>query len=65
MPTSIAVASPATGIWDRVLAVISNRQLIVVTIFSLAGLSLAVLFTVYLPFRFPNLGALTVQYDQF
>jgi hypothetical protein len=37
----------------------------VVTIFSLAGLSLAVLFTVYLPFRFPNLGALTVQYDQF
>jgi hypothetical protein len=65
MPTTITVASPAIDMWDKILAAISNRQLIVVTIFSLAGLLLAILFTVYLPFRFPNLGALTVQYDQF
>jgi hypothetical protein len=45
MPTTIAVASPAIaaaslaiGIRDKILAVISNRNFVVVTIFSSAGL---------------------------
>jgi hypothetical protein len=53
MPTTIAVASPTVafpvmGVEDKFLAAISNRDLIVVTIFSLVGLLMAILFAVYL-----------------
>jgi hypothetical protein len=71
MPTNIAVAlpagavlSPAVSIRDKIFAAISNRDFIVVSIFS-AGILLAILFTFYLPFRFPGLGALIEQYNQF
>jgi hypothetical protein len=62
---AIAVDSPAIGMRDKILAVISNRNLIAVTIFSTVGLLLAILLTIYLPFRFPSLGALIEQYSQF
>jgi hypothetical protein len=70
MPTAIAVASPAVvspsmGIRDKFLAGVSNRDLIVVGIFATVGLLLAILFAVYLPLRFPDLGALIEQYNQF
>jgi hypothetical protein len=53
MPTSIAVASPTIaspimGIEDTFLAVISNRDLNVITIFSVVGFVMTILFTVYL-----------------
>jgi hypothetical protein len=53
MPTTIAVASPTVGfpvmgVEDKFLAVISNRDLNVITIFSLVGLLMATLFAVYL-----------------
>jgi hypothetical protein len=53
MPTTIAVASPTVGFpvmgaEGRFLAVISNRDLNVITIFSLVGLLMATLFAVYL-----------------
>jgi hypothetical protein len=65
MPTAIAVASPAVvsppmGIWDKFVAVVGNRNLIVVSI-----ATVGILFTVYLMLRFPNLGALIEQYNQF
>jgi hypothetical protein len=71
MPTAIAVASPAVaslavvspamGVWDKFLAVVSNRDFIVVSIFA----TVAILFAVYLVFRFPDAGALIEQYNQF
>ena len=53
MSTTSAVASPnvvsaATGIQDKFIAVISNGDLIVVTIFSTVGLLMAIFFAVYL-----------------
>ena len=52
MSTTIAVASPTVGFpvvdKDKFLAVISNRDLNVVTIFSVVGLVMAILFAVYL-----------------
>jgi hypothetical protein len=53
MPTTIAVASPTVGfpviaINDKFLAVISNRELTVVTFFSVVGLVMAILLAVYL-----------------
>jgi hypothetical protein len=53
MPTSIAVASPTiaspiTRIEDTFLAVISNRDVNVVTFFSVFGLVITILFAVYL-----------------
>jgi hypothetical protein len=65
MSTTIAIASSTIGTWDKILAVIGNRNLIVVTIFSTVGLLLTILFTVYLRLRFPDLGALIEQYNQF
>jgi hypothetical protein len=72
MPTTIAVASPAVaavspaiGIGDKILAVISNRDFVVVTIFSTAGLLLTILFAYRVILRFPDLGALIEQYNQF
>jgi len=72
MPTNIAdalpavaVVSPAVSIRDKTLAAIGNRDFIVVSMFSTAGILLAILFTFYLPFRFPGLGALIEQYNQF
>ena len=72
MSTTIAVASPAIavhsptiGMRDKMLAVIGNRDLIAVTIFSTVGLLLTILFVVYLRLRFPDLGAMIEQYNQF
>jgi hypothetical protein len=53
MPTSIAVASPTfaspvMGAEDKFLAVISNRDVNVVTFFSVFGLVMTILFAVYL-----------------
>ena len=53
MSTTIAVASPTVeipviSVKDEFLAVISNRDLTVVTIFSVVGLVMAILFAVYL-----------------
>jgi hypothetical protein len=62
MPTTIAVASPAIGMRDKILAVSSDRDLTVVAIFSTVGLLLAILFAVYFPLRLPDLGALIEQY---
>jgi hypothetical protein len=58
---SPAVVSPATGVWDKFLAVVSNRDFIVASIFSTVGLLVAI----YLVLRFPNAGALIEQYNQF
>jgi hypothetical protein len=53
MPTTIAVASPTIrspviDVQDKVLAAISNRDFIVITIFSAVGILMAILFAVYL-----------------
>jgi hypothetical protein len=53
MSTTIAVASPTVassvmGVEDKFLAVISNRDVNVVTIFSVVGLVMTILFAVYL-----------------
>jgi hypothetical protein len=53
MSTTIAVTSPsvvsaATGVRDKFLAVLSNRDLNVITFFSGVGLVMTILFSVYL-----------------
>jgi hypothetical protein len=53
MPTTIAVASPTVafpfmGVEDKFLAVLSNRDLNVITFFSVVGLVMTILFAVYL-----------------
>jgi hypothetical protein len=53
MPTTIAVASPTVpsslmGVEDKFLALISNRDLNVITFFSVVGLVLTILLAVYL-----------------
>jgi hypothetical protein len=53
MPTTIAVASPTiespiTGIEDAFVAVIGNRDLNVITLFSVFGFVMTILFAVYL-----------------
>ena len=53
MSTAIAVASPTVvssvmGVEDKFLAVISNRDVNVVTFFSVFGLVMTILFAVYL-----------------
>ena len=53
MPTTIAVASPTiespiTGIEDAFLGVIGNRDLNVITLFSVFGFVMTILFAVYL-----------------
>ena len=53
MPTTMAVASPTiespiTGIEDAFLAVIGNRDLNVITLFSVLGFVMTILFAVYL-----------------
>jgi hypothetical protein len=72
MPTTIPVALPAVAvdyptidIRDKILAVVGNRDLIVVSIFSTVGLLLSILFAAYIMIHFPNLGALIEQYNQF
>jgi hypothetical protein len=72
MPTTIPVASPAIAIvspaidiWDKVLAIVSNRDFIVAAAFSTVGILLTILFVAYLMPRFPDVGALIEQYNQF
>jgi hypothetical protein len=53
MPTTIAIASPTVafpvlGVADKFLAVLSNRDLNVITFFSVVGLVMTILFAVYL-----------------
>jgi hypothetical protein len=53
MPTTIAVASPTVaspfmGIEDKFLALISNRDLNVITFFSVVGFVMTILFAVHL-----------------
>jgi hypothetical protein len=71
MLTTIAVASPAItavspaiGIRDKILAVISNRDFVVVTIFSTAGLLLTILFFYCVILCFPGLGISIELYNQ-
>ena len=42
-----------------------GRDLVAVASFSTVGLLLAILFVVYIPLRFPDLGLLIEQYNQF
>jgi hypothetical protein len=46
--TSPSVVSAATGVRDKFLAVLSNRDLNVITFFSVVGLVMTILFAVYL-----------------
>jgi hypothetical protein len=67
MLTTIPLVSPianAITIQDKILAVIRNRDLAVVTIFSAAGLLLAILFAYFVILRFPGLGISIEQYNQ-
>jgi hypothetical protein len=70
MPTTIPVASialmsPPMGVRDNLLAIVCNRDLIAISIFSAAGLLLTILLSYYVITRFPDLGALIEQYNQF
>lgn len=65
MPTTIPVTRPAIGILEKILAVIGDGDFIAVTSFSTAGLLLAILFACCVMLRFPDLGILIEQYNQF
>ena len=52
---------PAEERWQRILTVVTNPDLQLVVAFSLIGL----LLTLNVMFRFPDLGALIAQYNQF
>ena len=60
LPTANAVSGRG-----KIFAFMSDPDLIAVTIFSAVGLLVTILFVAYLPLRFPNLGALIEQYNQF
>jgi hypothetical protein len=65
MPTTIPVTPPAIGILEKIHAVISDGDFIAVTGFSTAGLLLTILFACCVMLRFPDLGILIEQYNQF
>ncbi len=52
---------PAEEPWQRILTAVTNPDLQAVLAFSLIGL----LLTLNVMFRFPDLGALIAQYNQF
>jgi hypothetical protein len=52
---------PAEEPWQRILIAVANPDLQTVVAFSLIGL----LLTLNVMFRFPELGALVAQYNQF
>ena len=52
---------PAEEPWQRILIAVTNPDLQAVVAFSLIGL----LLTLNVMFRFPELGALVAQYNQF
>jgi hypothetical protein len=52
---------PAKEPWQRILAAVTNPDLQAVVALSLIGL----LLTLNVMFRFPELGAIIVQYSQF
>ena len=52
---------PAEEPWQRILIAVTNPDLQAVVAFSLIGL----LLTLNVMFRFPELGALIAQYNQF
>ena len=65
--TTAVVLSGANAMSGRhnILAFRSNPDLIAVVTFATIGLLATILFLVYLPLRFPDLGALIEQYNQF
>ena len=68
MSKTAVVALPAANAVSgraKIFVLMSNPDLIAVTIFSAVGLLVTILFVAYLPARFPNLGALIEQYNQF
>ena len=68
MSKTNAVVLPAANVTtrgDKIFAFIGNPDLIAVTIFSAVGLLATTLFVVFIPYRFPDLGALIEQYNQF
>ena len=65
MPTTIPVTPPAIGILEKIYAVICDDDFIAVTSFSMAGLSLTILFAGCVMLRFPDLSILIEQYNQF
>jgi hypothetical protein len=65
MPTTFPVTRPAIGILEKVLAIIGDGNFVAVTGFSTAGLLLTILFTRCVMLRFPDLGILIEQYNQF
>jgi hypothetical protein len=52
---------PTDDRWRRIFAAVTNPSLQAVLTLSLIGL----LLTLYIMFRFPDLGALIAQYNQF
>jgi hypothetical protein len=68
MSKTTVVVLPAANVMNRggkISAFMSNPDLIAVTIFSMVGLLATILFAVYLPHRFPDLGISIEQYNQF
>jgi hypothetical protein len=65
MPTAIPVTPPATGMLEKILSIIGDGDFIAVIIFSTAGLLLTILFACCVMLRFPDLGILIEQYNQF
>jgi len=68
MSKTTADVLPATNAMTRrnkILAFKSNPDLVAVVTFATIGLLITILFLIYLPLRFPDLGALIEQYDQF
>lgn len=58
-------AANATSGRGRSFALTGSADRIAVTIFSTVGLFVTILFVLYLPLRFPDLGALIEHYNQF
>ena len=65
MPTTLPFRMPGANAMSRREKSTSNPDLIAVAIFATVGLLVTILLTVYLPLRFPHLGALIEQYNQF
>jgi hypothetical protein len=59
--TKTKYVHPANGPWQRIFTVVTNPDLQAILALSLIGL----LLTLNIMFRFPDLGALIAQYNQF
>ncbi len=68
MSHTATVVLPAANVMSepgKLLAFTRKRDLIAVTISSTVGLLVTILWAFYLPHRFPDLGAVIEQYNQF